>query len=53
VFFSKRQDRSAPFFFQGVGENTCLLQSALKSIAPGLYTQLLQLYSGSTVLHCD
>jgi len=24
------------FFFQGLGENTCLLQPALKSTAPGL-----------------
>jgi len=35
-FSRKRQDGSAPNFFQGVGENTCLLQTALKSNAPGL-----------------
>jgi len=27
---------SAPNFFQGLGENTCLLQPALKSTALGL-----------------
>jgi len=26
----------AKFFFQGLGENTCLLQPALKSSVPGL-----------------
>jgi len=36
AFFSKRQDESAPNFFHGLGENTCLLQLALKSNAPGL-----------------
>jgi len=31
------KDRSAPkIFFQGLGENTCLLQPALKSNTPGL-----------------
>jgi len=35
-FFQKRQDGFAPTFFQGLGENTCLLQLALKSNAPGL-----------------
>jgi len=31
-FSRKRQDGSAPKFFQGLGENTvCLLQPALKS----------------------
>jgi len=32
----KRQDGSAPNFFQGLGENTCSLQLALKSNALGL-----------------
>jgi len=32
----KRQDESASNFFQGLGENTCSLQSALKSNAPDL-----------------
>jgi len=32
----KRQDGSVPNFFQGLEENTCLLQSALKSNALGL-----------------
>jgi len=32
----KRQDGLAPNFFQGLGENTCSLQPALKGIAPGL-----------------
>jgi len=35
-FSRKRQDKSAPNIFQGLGENTCSLQSALKSNAPGL-----------------
>jgi len=35
-FSRKRQDESAPNFFQGLGENTCLLQPALKINAPGL-----------------
>jgi len=35
-FSRKRQDRSAPNFFQGLGENTYSLQPALKSSAPGL-----------------
>jgi len=35
-FPRKRQDISAPYCFQGLGENTCLLQPALKSNAPGL-----------------
>jgi len=34
LYFSrKRQDRSTPTFFQGLGENTCSLQLALKSNA--------------------
>jgi len=35
-FFRKRQDGFAPTFFQGLGENTCLLQLALNNTAPGL-----------------
>jgi len=35
-FSGKRLDESAPNFFQGLGENTCSLQPALKSNAPGL-----------------
>jgi len=31
----KRKDESAPIFFQGLGENTCSLQPALKSNASG------------------
>jgi len=38
-FSQKRQDRSAPNFFQGLGENTCLLQRT-KSNAPGLQGSL-------------
>jgi len=34
-FSRKRQDGSAPILFQGLGENTCLLQPALKSNASG------------------
>jgi len=34
-FSRKRQDESAQIFFQGLGQNTCLLESALKSNAPG------------------
>jgi len=34
-FSQKRPDGSAPDFFQDSGENTCLLQPALKSTAPG------------------
>jgi len=33
-FSRKRQDGSAPNFFQGLGENTCLLHHALKNTAP-------------------
>jgi len=32
----KQQGGFAPNFFQGLGENTCSLQPALKSIAPVL-----------------
>jgi len=35
-FSRKRQGGFAQNFFQGFGENTCLLQPALKSTAPGL-----------------
>jgi len=35
-FSQKRQDGSAPNFFQSVGENTSSLQPALKSDASGL-----------------
>jgi len=35
-FSRKRQDGSAPNSFQDLGENTCSLQPALKSTAPGL-----------------
>jgi len=35
-FFQKRQNGSAPNFFQGLRENTCLLQPTLKSSALGL-----------------
>jgi len=36
-FSRKRQDESVPiFFFQGLGENTCSLQPALKRNVPGL-----------------
>jgi len=35
-FSRKQQDGSVPIFFQGLGENTCSLQPALKSNAPGL-----------------
>jgi len=33
-FSRKRQDESVPNFIQGLEENTCSLQPALKSIAP-------------------
>jgi len=37
VYFSrKQQDSSAPNFFQDLKENSCPLQVALKSTAPGL-----------------
>jgi len=37
AFFSKTTRQiGAKFFFQGLGENTCSLQLALKSNAPGL-----------------
>jgi len=36
AFFSKAQDRSAPNFLQGLGQNTCLIQPALKNTEPGL-----------------
>jgi len=37
-FSLKRQDGYATNFFQGLGENTCLLQPGLKSTAPGQRT---------------
>jgi len=45
AFSRKQQDGSAPNFFQGLEENTCFLQPALKSIAPGLQSaaQIAQL----------
>jgi len=38
VFFSKTTKRICANFFQGLGESTCLLQPALKSTAPGTYS---------------
>jgi len=35
-FSQKRQDEFAPNVFQGLEENTCLLQPALKSNVSGL-----------------
>jgi len=35
-FSRKRQDGSAPIYFQDLGENACLLQPELKSTASGL-----------------
>jgi len=35
-FSRKRQDRSVPIFFQGLGKKNCSLQPALKNTAPGL-----------------
>jgi len=35
-FSRKRQGGSVPMFFQGLGENSCSLQLALKSNVPGL-----------------
>jgi len=35
-FSRKRQDGSVSNFFQGLGENTCSIEPALKSNAPGL-----------------
>jgi len=35
-FYRKRQHGFMPIFFQGLGENTCSLQPALKSSTPGL-----------------
>jgi len=35
-FSQKRQDGTTPNFFQGLEKNTCFLQPALKSNAPGL-----------------
>jgi len=37
AFSRKRQDESVPNFFQGFGENICLLQLALKNNKLGLY----------------
>jgi len=34
--FSRKQQNGFAPFFQGLGENTCLLQAVLKSTAPGL-----------------
>jgi len=34
LFSQKRQDGSAPIFFQSLDQNTCSLQPALKSNAP-------------------
>jgi len=36
AFSRKRQDESTPKFFSGFRKNTCSLQRALKSNAPGL-----------------
>jgi len=36
AFFSKMISRVCSIFFQSLGENTCLLQTALKSTAYGL-----------------
>jgi len=36
AFFSKTTRRICAKFFQGLGENTCLLRPALKSNAPSL-----------------
>jgi len=36
AFSRKRQDGSAPNFFQGLGKNTCSLQPALKNTAHDL-----------------
>jgi len=33
-FSRKRQDESAPIFFQGLEENTCSLQPRLKAMHP-------------------
>jgi len=35
-FSGKRKDVSLPIFGGNLGENTCSLQPALKSISPGL-----------------
>jgi len=39
VFLENGQDGSASNFFQGLGQNTCSLQSALKNIAFKLNTR--------------
>jgi len=39
-FSRKRKDESARNFFHDLGENTCSLQSALKSTAPGFEVKL-------------
>jgi len=36
-FSRKQQVGSVPNFFQGLGENTCSLQRALKSYAPAAF----------------
>jgi len=52
-FSQKRHDVSAPNFFQDLGENTCPLQPALKSIAPGLLRWKKQAHKDSLArVHC-
>jgi len=51
-FSRKRQDGSATTLFQNLRENTCSLQPAMKSTAPGLESRLknrLKNYSGSRI----
>jgi len=40
MFYARKEQfgcfRSPPKFFQGLGENSCSLQPALKNTAPGL-----------------
>jgi len=50
-FSRKRQDGSAPIFFTGFVENTCLFQPALKSTAPGLERNSVENKLASRLLH--
>jgi len=53
-FSRKRQDGSAPNFFQGLGENTCLLQPALKSTLHTAFMQIqIQRYTFVANYYCD
>jgi len=54
-FSRKRQDGFAPNFFQGLRENTCLLQRALKNNVPAFKLQTFyeSVFRKSRILNCS